>query len=139
MSDKYKDIIGLPHKQSDRRPHMSVHDRAAQFSAFAALTGYDSAIKEIERLTDEKLTLSEAQLEQLDRKLNILENSLSFAPTASVTFFEEDLRKSGGKYITLEGVVKKVDRCSHMLVMQSGEKIFIDDIICLEGDIFGEE
>lgn len=64
----YKDIINLPHHVSKTRPQMSMLDRAAQFSPFAALTGYDAAIKETGRLTDEKIELSEEAKASLDRK-----------------------------------------------------------------------
>ena len=46
---KYDDIINLPHHVSATRPRMPVGDRAAQFSPFAALTGYDAAIKDTAR------------------------------------------------------------------------------------------
>ena len=57
----YEDIINLPHHVSSKRPQMSMLDRAAQFSPFAALTGYDDAIHETGRLTDEKIDLSEEE------------------------------------------------------------------------------
>ena len=58
-SHEYDDIIDLPHHVSAERPHMPMTDRAAQFSPFAALTGYDAAIVETARLTDEKRELRE--------------------------------------------------------------------------------
>ena len=63
---KYDDIINLPHHVSLTHPHMSRLDRAAQFSPFAALTGYDAAIKETARLTDKKVELGEYELEELN-------------------------------------------------------------------------
>ncbi len=52
---KYDDIINLPHHQSVNHAPMSLHDRAAQFAPFAALTGYDDAIEETTRLTQERV------------------------------------------------------------------------------------
>ena len=47
MNKDYSDILNLPHPVSEKHPRMSLYDRAAQFSPFAALTGYDAAIEEI--------------------------------------------------------------------------------------------
>ena len=56
MPVTYEDIIDHPHYQSKKRPHMSLHDRAAQFAPFAALTGYGDSIKETERLAEERFS-----------------------------------------------------------------------------------
>ena len=96
MKDQYDDIINLPHHVSKTRPQMSMVDRAAQFSPFAALTGYDAAIKETGRLTDEKVNLSEEEKEALDRKQQILMEWLGDHPALTITFFVPDEKKSGG-------------------------------------------
>lgn len=90
MKDQYDDIINLPHHVSKTRPQMSMLDRAAQFSPFAALTGYDAAIKETGRLTDEKVNLSEEEKEALDRKQQILLEKLADHPALTVIFFVPD-------------------------------------------------
>lgn len=90
MKDQYDDIINLPHHVSKTRPQMSMVDRAAQFSPFAALTGYDAAIKETGRLTDEKVNLSEEEKEALDRKQQILMEWLGDHPALTITFFVPD-------------------------------------------------
>ena len=69
----YADIYNLPHFQSKTRPHMSLYDRAAQFAPFAALTGYDEMVTEEARLTDKPIELSEAELEVLNRKIELVE------------------------------------------------------------------
>ena len=66
---RYDDIIHLPHHQSAERAHMSLHDRAAQFAPFAALSGHEEAIEETARLTDEKITLDETAIEKINEKL----------------------------------------------------------------------
>ena len=96
----YEDIINLPHHISSKRPQMSMLDRAAQFSPFAALTGYDDAIHETGRLTDEKIDLSEEEKEALDRKQQILMERLCDHPALTVTYFVPDPKKSGGAYVT---------------------------------------
>lgn len=87
MKPDYSDIIHLPHHVSKTHPQMSMHDRAAQFSPFAALTGYDSAILETARLTEEKITLNEDMQELLDIKFQQLLEHLSEKPLISITFF----------------------------------------------------
>lgn len=96
MNDRYDDIIHLPHHISKTRPQMSMMDRAAQFSPFAALTGYDAAIKETGRLTDEKIELGEETKAVLDRKQSYLSDMISVQPEITVTYFLPDERKSGG-------------------------------------------
>ena len=103
-SNKYDEILSLPHHVSKTRPQMPMSDRAAQFAPFAALTGYDSAIKETGRLTDEKIELDEEALTALDMKYQILMDAFDDAPEVTITFFQPDERKAGGKYASQVGV-----------------------------------
>lgn len=139
MSNKYSDIIHLPHKQSSTRPHMPVIDRAAQFAPFAALTGYDSAIAETGRLTDERRELSDAQLEELNAKLCYIKECLDDEPPVTITYFREDDRKSGGAYLDYSGTVKRIDDYEHTVLMTDGKEIFIDDIVEIESPLFNSE
>ena len=136
MSENYDDIIDLPHHVSATRPQMSMMDRAAQFSPFAALTGYDAAIKETGRLTDQKVEMGAEALNILNMKFQILIDSLAVEPEVTLTYFEPDERKDGGTYIDVTGVVKKVDDLKRLILMQSGTKIPMDDVLEIEGDIF---
>ena len=131
-SHEYDDIIHLPHHVSPARPHMPMTDRAAQFSPFAALTGYDAAILETARLTDLKRELTEEQKELLGRQLHFLQSRLQEAPVVTVTFFMPDSRKAGGAYRTVSGPVKKIDETLGLLVMSSGVSVPFDDILSLE-------
>ena len=106
---KYDDIINLPHHVSHSRPRMSNYDRAAQFSPFAALTGYGDAVKETERITDNKLELAEDEKQLLNEKMQILLENLDDNPKITVTYFEPDKKKSGGVYLTKIGNVKEID------------------------------
>ena len=133
---QYADIIDLPHHVSATRPRMSMIDRAAQFSPFAALTGYDAAIKETGRLTDERIDLSEESRAALDRKQQILLDNLADHPEISVTYFVPDERKSGGAYVTVTGRVKKVDDYQRLLILTDGTKIPLDDILDIESELF---
>ena len=130
------DIIDLPHHVSATRPRMSMIDRAAQFSPFAALTGYDAAIKETGRLTDERIELSEESRAALDGKQQLLLDNLADRPEVSVTYFVPDERKSGGTYVTVNGQVKKVDDYQRLLILTDGTKIPLDEIQDLSGEFF---
>ena len=132
----YADIINLPHHVSATRPQMSMMDRAAQFSPFAALTGYDAAIKETGRLTDEKIEMDEETLNILNMKFQILARSLDDEPEVTFTYFKPDERKAGGAYLTASGVVKKIDDFERMIVMRNGMKMPMGDILNIEGHIF---
>ena len=96
MNNRYDEIINLPHHVSKTRPQMPMSDRAAQFAPFAALTGYDSAIKETGRLTDEKIELDEEALTALDMKYQLLMDTFDDAPEVTITYFQPDERKAGG-------------------------------------------
>ena len=132
----YKDIINLPHHVSKTRPQMSMLDRAAQFSPFAALTGYDAAIKETGRLTDEKIELSEEAKASLDRKQAYLIEMIDELPEITVTYFLPDTKKSGGAYVTVTGNLKRFDEYERLLILTDSRKIPMDDIANIECDLF---
>lgn len=132
----YDDIIDLPHHVSKTRPQMSLENRAAMFSPFAALTGYDDAIAETGRLTGERVELAEGAISDLDLKLGLLADRLAERPTVAVTYFVPDEKKAGGAYITATGAVKKIDDVERTIVLMSGEVIVIGDILKIEGELF---
>ena len=132
ISHEYDDIIHLPHHVSAERPHMPMLDRAAQFSPFAALTGYEAAIAETARLTDAKRELSEEQKEAIGKQLLALRSRLKTDPQVCVTYFVPDSRKAGGAYKAISGAARKVDEARGILEMQNGLTIPFDDIINLE-------
>ena len=136
MNERYKAIIDLPHHQSTKRPHMSRHDRAAQFAPFAALTGYEEATEETARLTEEFLQMSEDKLENLSAKMQVLIDNLQSKPNIEVTYFIPDERKSGGSYATLKGNVRTVDEYNRELIFVDGERISADNIVEMSGEIF---
>lgn len=115
---------------------MSLLDRAAQFAPFAALTGYDDAVKETVRLTDEKIEMSEENLNVLNMKYQILVDRLSEEHEVTFTYFIPDRAKSGGAYVTKQGIVKKVDDYKRLITLYDGMKIPMDDILTIDGEIF---
>ncbi len=128
MSGKYDDIIHLSRPVSTRHTPMSRYDRAAQFSPFAALTGYDGVIAETARLTDRQVELDEGGKAEVDEKLRDIQTRIAEMPQVTVTYFREDGRKDGGAYITITGRVKKIDQYTQMLVFMDGSGIDIGQI-----------
>ena len=133
---QYDDIINLQHYVSSYREHMSVLDRAAQFSPFAAVTGFDGAIKETARLTDHRIELDEVEKAILDEKLRIVQEQLSRQQEIELVFFRPDELKAGGGYISMSGTVKKIEGYEHVVVMQDGTRIPIEEIVDITGEIF---
>ena len=128
MNNRYDEIMELPHHVSKTRPQMPMSDRAAQFAPFAALTGYDSAIKETGRLTDERIELDEEALAALDRKYQLLMDTLDDAPEVTIIYFQPDARKAGGQYVSATGTVKKVDTFGRQILLQDGTRIPLDSV-----------
>ena len=145
---KYADIINLPHHVSANRLQMSMADRAAQFSPFAALVGYEKgqvtelgavnvmtgiytgrSPKDKYIVTDDKIELDEETLNILNMKLRLLVDSLDDEPEVTFTYFKPDQRKAGGAYIEVTGKVKKVDGFERLIVMENGIKIPMDDVL----------
>ena len=136
MNGKYDEIMGLPHHISKTRPQMPMSDRAAQFAPFAALTGYDAAIKETGRLTDERIELDVEALSALDMKYQLLMEALDEAPEVTITYFQPDERKAGGKYVSAVGAVKKIDDFERRITMRDGTRIPTDDVLSIDGELF---
>ena len=132
----YEDIIHLPHHVSATRPRMSLIDRAAQFSPFAALTGYDEAIKETGRLTDDRIELDENTRTALDIKQAYLAENINIHPEISITYFLPDTKKDGGEYVTATGSLKRIDEYERMLIFVDGRKIPMDEIANIDGNLF---
>lgn len=130
--DRYEDIIDLPHHVSQSHPQMSLHDRAAQFSPFAALTGHGAAIRETERLTQERIELDENSKRLLDDKLRILQEEANRHPEITVTYFKPDQKKAGGAYVEVRGNLKRIHEAERMIILCDGEVIPMDEVIEIE-------
>lgn len=131
---EYGDLLYLPHHISVRHPPMSVADRAAQFSPFAALTGYDAAVQETARLTQERVELDESQKEMINEKIQRLLEQLrkKAHPIWKITYFQPDQWKEGGCYRTVAGKVKKIGGIGTELVMEDGVRISVEEIFGME-------
>ena len=132
---EYDDIIQLPHHVSRIHPQMSMEDRAAQFSPFAALTGYDAAIAETARLTDQRVELDEYERQALNEKLQSISEHLKEHPKISITHFVPDRCKEGGEYVTVTGIVKKSEEHEKRMILMDGSMILIEDVIRIENEL----
>lgn len=128
---KYDHLINQP-RPASLRPTMSAVDRAAQFSAFAALVGLDEQMDETARLVDSKIELSEDEIEILNRKFQYLAQRLNEdekSPQVKVCYFVPDERKDGGAYVTKVGTVKRIDEVFFKLLFTDGAEICVSDIL----------
>lgn len=129
---RYDDIINMPHHQSVKRAHMSLHDRAAQFAPFAALSGHEETLEETARLTDEKIILDETSIDKINETLCEINSHLSEKWNVSITYFRPDKMKSGGAYLTDIGTIKKIDEIEKVITMDNGMRILMENIIKIE-------
>ena len=138
MAEKfpYEDIVNLPPHISKRHPQPSMMDRAARFAPFAAITGYEEMVLEEARVTEERIDLDEGALSLLNEKLNMIQEFLDEEPEVTITYFEPDKKKSGGAYVNITGIVKRIDEYEHFVIMTDGKKIRIEDIYAIGSDLF---
>ena len=133
---KYDTIKNLPHHVSSKRRQMTNAERAAQFAPFAALAGYESAIQEAARLTDEQPELTDDEKQLLNYKLQIILENLSCEPEVKITYFCPDARKPGGKHVTVSARIVAIDEYSRRITLTDKHEIEIGQIIDLDGDLF---
>ena len=135
-SHNYDDIIHLAHHVSKKHPKMPFMNRAAQFSAFAALDGYDAAIKETSRLTDAFIELDEYQKEHLDKQLLLIREHLKDTPKIEVTYFKPDEKKNSGAYLTFCGHAKYIDEYNRRILFTDKTALLIEHIYSISGELF---
>ena len=128
---KYDDIIHLSRPVSEKRVRMSDYDRAAQFSPFAALTGFDAAIEETGRLTDSRIELDEGGKQLLDEQMQQVLEVIQTCPKVKITWFCYDERKAGGTYISTTGHVKKIDTYNGKMLLTDGQVIPLGEIFSI--------
>jgi len=124
----YDDIINLSRPQYHDLPPMSIHDRAAQFSPFAALVGYDAAVEETARLTDSRREMEEDEINELNRQLSELNKRLSERPRIRVTYFIRDRKKEGGRYASKIGNARTIDQAENRIIFTDGETVPVKDM-----------
>ena len=124
----YDDIIHLPHHSSPTRPRMSMHDRAAQFAPFAALTGHDAAVAEAGRQTEKRIELAQDSRDAINRMLQQLKE-MPTQPQIALTYFRADERKEGGAYLTVRSHLRRIDPVYHTLTLETGETVPLEDVL----------
>lgn len=133
---RYDDVINRQHPTSKKHPRMSNMNRATQFAPFAALTGYEESIEETARLTDRRIELSEYEIEELNAKLNFIQEHIKERPEVIVTYFQPDERKEGGKYLTVTGNVRWIDEVNGVMVFEGETILDINTITDIEKEDF---
>lgn len=133
---KYDEMVYMQNPTPTCKPRMSLHDRAAQFSPFAALTGYEDAVEETARLTDTRLELSEDMKTILNEKMQMILDNAENEPIVTITYFVPDKKKSGGAYVDVTGIVKEIDEYERCIVMTDKKKIPIEQIREINGELF---
>ncbi len=129
---KYDDIINLEHHVSTKHSRMSLENRSAQFAPFSALTGYEEAVTEEARITENRIDIDEEAKIEVNEKLNYIMKHLDKNIIVSVTYFEKDKKKQGGSYKTIKGIIKKIDDFRKTIEMQTGEIIKIEELKKIE-------
>ena len=135
MIDDYSDIINLPRPELKNHKRATRLERASQFGAFRALTGHEEAVAETARLTDRRIYLDEYEENRLFDRLSLIMENIDKKPKIKITYFEPDEKKSGGKYIDFEGVIKKVDEYDGVIITDE-VIIRLDSIIDIQSDLF---
>lgn len=126
--DSYQDIMAVPRHISAQHRPMSMHDRAAQFSAFAALSGYGEMVSEADRLTQCRREVDDETAQKINTALNLILQSLPQRRLVWVQYFLPDRSKSGGSYVDKTGIVKHIDECERTLIFADDTRVYIDDL-----------
>lgn len=133
--NNYDDIINLKRPLSNHS-HLSIDSRASQFSPFAALVGYDNEIKETTRITDKRIDIDDELCDKINNKLNYLNKHIKENPNITITYFVKDDKKDGGKYLTKQGIIKRIDTVNEIIKFNDNTIILMNDITNIIGDIF---
>lgn len=135
MLGSYADMMDLPRHVSWRHARMPMEKRAAQFSMFKAVAGYEEEIYEVTRTTDSRRELDEDARVMLNAKLQMVAENMAKQPAVSITYFVPDKTKEGGAYVTVSGVVDRIDRYRRRIAMRRGEMIPIDELFDIDGEL----
>lgn len=133
---QYDDIINMEHHKSKKHPPMSLYARSAQFASFAALTGYEDAVRETAREVMERIEIDDELKNILDGKIQLLSEQINKKPEVIFTYFIPDLTKDGGTYISVAGIVKKIDTYNQNIILEDKTEIPINDILDITGEVF---
>ena len=136
---RYDDMINLPHYEFKNHKRMSIESRSAQFAPFSALTGYEDEVKETARFTDRRIEIDEGLKEIINNKLQYALENKDLNPDITFTYFIPDGKKNGGKYIDKTGQIKKIDDIAGYIILKDKEKIKLDDVINVTGEIYKME
>lgn len=136
---KYDGILYQERPRFSNHPPMSMESRAAQFSPFAALTGHEEAIAEVERETDTFTPPDPDTQALLNQQMQILMEHATEHPQITVCYFVPDTKKSGGAYITRTGALHRIDLTSRTLYFTDHTKVLLDRIVSLSSNLFPKD
>lgn len=127
--NKYDEIINIVHFDPVNHKRMSMMERSAQFSPFAALTGYSDSVKETARLTKGKVELSEDMKNEIDMKLMLIDEHIKEKPEVRVLYFIKDKKKYGGNYSEFSGIIRRIDKINSKIIFEDKTIIDLNNII----------
>ncbi len=133
--NRYNNIIDLPNHVSPKRRRMTLSERSAQFAPFASLNGYEDAVTETARVTEDKHELSEEQLETISKKINLIKSMIGKNLFVEIIYFKVDKNKSGGEYRRIAGTVTKILENQQEILIGENNIIKISDIYEIYCDI----
>lgn len=136
VTKKYDDIINMPRHVSKKHKQMSMYSRSAQFAPFSAVTGYEESIEETCREVEKRKDLSNELKILIGEKIKYIADNIKEKPLVTFTYFAKDLKKDGGKYITVTKKVKKVDEYNQKIFLEDNFSLNFADIISINGDLF---
>lgn len=132
----YSDLFQCERPQFDPSRKMSLKERAAQFSPFSALRGFDEEIEESSRRTESRPELSQQECDRLNARLQFLAEQSADRPTIQITRFVQDTKKSGGALVTEVVCVKRVDWVKRTIFLSNRTERSFDDIVSIQGKLF---
>ncbi len=132
----YSDILHLPRPVSRRHKPMDRVARAAQFSPFAALSGYEGVIREEARLTAPRPLPGEEEEKLLNQKLSVLLDCQAAHPVVTVVCFRPDREKEGGEVVRFTAPLRDFSPGEGLLTFTDGQSVLLSDLVDLRGDLF---
>ncbi len=127
----YEDIIHLPHHVS--KSESKCLQQTEQLSShLSAVVGHEAAVKETARYTDKRKELDETEKNIINEKLQEIYSSLPEEYKVTIVYFEPDILKKGGQYLSINGTIKKIDTYNQIVLFNDGTKIKFEDIYSIE-------
>ncbi len=132
----YDSILHKRRPVDTKHVSMSLHNRAAQFAPFDALTGFGGRIHEASRIVGQRIELTDEVRSVINDRLCQIERHIKENPMVTVTYFVPDCTKYGGSYETITAPAEKILPYDERLILSEDVSIAFDDILKLDGPLF---